>query len=876
MEASPPPKATKRKSKTKKKKKRAPPALPSDARPRGAKIRSPKVKKKKKSVGDGVGGGGAGTKAKKAKSPSRDGAVEKIKKVKKTKKKKKETAKDAAPKETEPVAAANVAPPTEATPTLPAAVEATDVETRLRDLASRLFRALDKDGDGQLSTEEASQLFDADDWDDIISGADEDSDGLIDETEWVEYVVAMGREEGFDDAIESFTEMLNAILPSVAKDEVVPAAAVDVAAAPVDAEAPVDTEAEGEVAPTPAVVDAEVPDSGSVANAAAAPDAAANVAVPDETPTASGEAALEVAVPAAAIAVEKDATPPAAIVVEQESTPTTTTKKKKKKKLTAVERMALLAGKNRVIKTTVATGKTMKKKKKKSISAPTVEPVATLTPAQQWKVRKASKSEAVGAAAPSSDVAATPPRKRSFKVKKKKKKKTKNKTNAGSGGTSVLSLGKSKKKKKTRGGAAKELLRAAQRDGEALAAAAAAAKAEEAAAAKAEETLAKAAHEDGRRSSQALTEQLAAEMGFDEDVSMMDLDMEMVVPDGSHDPEEETLPLHPDRFQRESERRGSAPRIDGRKLFAPNEELADFDESEEDEEEQGSPSSSEHEVESADDEERELRTKTMDAWVRRSTSHLGTDDAVTMRMKLAARDAKVEDSASSDDEDAEEVDEDEMAARGAARASLIQRDAAREADMQAWIRRTSAARDAAEWSRQAIREQSSRYADDVGSEDESDEDSADDSFIGRRASESQRLMQEMRVLETIDARKRVFEVHHEHLQLHKGEQQRSLDTALEEHRDREETSDARIAHIDRSLDELLIGVDRAMDKYLASESLNMIAWEPAAELNTTNAKPTLTDAVRWGLQRFVPPHPFASVPAALPTLSIRSTYGQAS
>ena len=113
-------------------------------------------------------------------------------------------------------------------------------EVGLRDLAARLFRALDEDNDGRLSTEEASKLFDADDWDDIISGADEDSDGLVDEAEWIDYVVAMGREEGYDDAIQSFTEMLNAILPSAEEKKGEAAAATasaveDAAAADQDA-----------------------------------------------------------------------------------------------------------------------------------------------------------------------------------------------------------------------------------------------------------------------------------------------------------------------------------------------------------------------------------------------------------------------------------------------------------------------------------------------------------------------------------------------------------------------------------------------------------------------------------------------------------------
>jgi len=99
-------------------------------------------------------------------------------------------------------------------------VEGTGGESGLRNLAARLFRALDEDSDGRISTEEASKLFDADDWDGILSGADEDSDGFVDVAEWVDYVVAMGREEGYDDAISSFTEMLNAvILPSAVEVE---------------------------------------------------------------------------------------------------------------------------------------------------------------------------------------------------------------------------------------------------------------------------------------------------------------------------------------------------------------------------------------------------------------------------------------------------------------------------------------------------------------------------------------------------------------------------------------------------------------------------------------------------------------------------------
>ena len=117
-------------------------------------------------------------------------------------------------------------------------VEATDGETGLRSLAGRLFRALDADGDGLLSTEEASKLYDTDDWDDIISGADENGDGLINELEWVDYVVAIGREEGVDDAIESFNEMLNSILPFTVKDKAGMMPATDAAEASVTAAKP--------------------------------------------------------------------------------------------------------------------------------------------------------------------------------------------------------------------------------------------------------------------------------------------------------------------------------------------------------------------------------------------------------------------------------------------------------------------------------------------------------------------------------------------------------------------------------------------------------------------------------------------------------------
>mgnify|MGYP006087810713 CR=1 FL=1 len=223
-------------------------------------------------------------------------------------------------------------------------------EVGLRDLAARLFRALDEDNDGRLSTEEASKLFDADDWDDIISGADEDSDGLVDEAEWIDYVVAMGREEGYDDAIQSFTEMLNAILPSA--EEKKGGAAAATASAVEDAAA-----ADQDAASARAKVKAE-------------DDALAAVAA-EKKATAAAAAEVEIQVKAKAKAAEAVR---ASAVAEKEAAEAKTAAEEEEKK-----RVAVLL---------------LKKKKRREAAALALEDAKAKEKAEEEKKKREKKAAA--------------------------------------------------------------------------------------------------------------------------------------------------------------------------------------------------------------------------------------------------------------------------------------------------------------------------------------------------------------------------------------------------------------------------------------------------------------------------------------------------
>ena len=92
-----------------------------------------------------------------------------------------------------------------------------EARATLRAVATELFKELDTNGDGQLSINEAMNLFDGDDWNTIIDGADQGGDGEMSEEEWIDYATECGRQEGYSNGIDQFRMMLAALHSSAVR-----------------------------------------------------------------------------------------------------------------------------------------------------------------------------------------------------------------------------------------------------------------------------------------------------------------------------------------------------------------------------------------------------------------------------------------------------------------------------------------------------------------------------------------------------------------------------------------------------------------------------------------------------------------------------------
>ena len=81
--------------------------------------------------------------------------------------------------------------------------------SRLRTLAQAIFRRLDCDHSGSLSTEEAAVVFGEDEqWGFILDEADVDGDGELSIEEWTEYIVETGHEDGVEEVAAGLSQML--------------------------------------------------------------------------------------------------------------------------------------------------------------------------------------------------------------------------------------------------------------------------------------------------------------------------------------------------------------------------------------------------------------------------------------------------------------------------------------------------------------------------------------------------------------------------------------------------------------------------------------------------------------------------------------------